>query len=220
MIITDSYIILHFPKMGGTWMRTLHTQYAPKEIHCIDTGIHLSSAFIPYDKKNLPVAVVVRNPLDWYVSGYFFVESGRTTNRGYFSKPKEERNDYVIDWWERELAYGLSVEGFQKHLPKVLEKNSMGRNFFNYIADAKNINFIRFENLRDDLISFLKANSALAHTALEPHIKTFEALNKSEHLPFMDYYTPELLDMVFKYERDYINRFSYTFSRTKQNDGN
>jgi hypothetical protein len=72
MIVTDHFVFIHMHKAGGNFVIKLLKEYFPgtKSI-----GYHYPASMIPEKYKHLPVVGFIRNPWDWYVSWYCFLQS-------------------------------------------------------------------------------------------------------------------------------------------------
>jgi hypothetical protein len=91
MIITDRLVFAHFPKNGGTFVRTvlrdLHNHYAPNRLwkraynrllggrsgrDFRELNQHRTCQYIPQEDRDKPILSSIRHPFDRYISQFFY----------------------------------------------------------------------------------------------------------------------------------------------------
>ncbi len=72
MIVTNQFVFVHLHKSGGTFVGKIILELFPE---ARQIGYHYPITMIPPEHQNLPVLGVVRNPWDFYVSYYAFIQS-------------------------------------------------------------------------------------------------------------------------------------------------
>lgn len=133
MIFANDFVVLHLPKTGGTFVRTMMERLAAEAPDLgIDPGLSLRHAGvkrIPPEHRGKPIVTAVRHPLDHHVSRYHFagwknrmMEDGRMAKikARYphfpdvsFSEFLELRGDYdlVLSHKRCESAFGRVLIG-------------------------------------------------------------------------------------------------------------
>jgi len=71
VLVFPNCIFVHIPKTGGHYCRAIFEEHAGKVLH--RGGWHASLKKLPDEYSNLPVACIIRNPWDWYVSWYHYM---------------------------------------------------------------------------------------------------------------------------------------------------
>jgi hypothetical protein len=185
----------------------------------LQAGLELAG--VP-ERIDLPVLACVRNPWDWYVSLYFFMETRYRAGHGAFGVPRAEWAPGAIAW-ARAYARGLSAQGFREALPIMLEELHDKADYdvippqalFLRGEDGRlGVRPIQFDGLRANIIAAIEevTGSALPRglrQQLERHPKT----NTSKHDHYSRYYTPELVALVARYESWLIETLGYTFEQ-------
>lgn len=218
MIITPDFNILLFPKCGTHFIASAFEK-TKVEIHlhtCTEVSIdvnHLPASKLPYGANQKPTGVVVRNVWDWYVSRYFYFEDCRIKGTAGFKFPTNK--NFIARQWTENCGFGRTPSGFRKHLPYALEHFNLCDSYFQFIADAPKIYFMRHELLGEDLSKFIKAFSG---SNFHAYIKTLAAIseqgrvNATEARPqTSDCYTRNLIEQVYQSELKYIARFGQEY---------
>ena len=85
MILTKSFNYIHIMKTGGTWMLRALEQ-VPHNFVVQKTGHDPYSSIGP-TRAAMPTYAVIRNPWDWYVSMYKYLQDVMKGTRQDFAKP-------------------------------------------------------------------------------------------------------------------------------------
>jgi len=236
-MINDKFIFIHIPKTGGQFIRNLFflkknnwkfllepTHISLKEskkrlqnhLKCKDDDIRLQ----------IPSFAFVRNPWDYCVSRYFF--------RQKLIKNNTEKQHIIIERLEN------NEKGFMDHMYMLAELSEKMENYtdsFNKfvltekgeVARGRSFNFLsisgwyeslvdeqishigRFENFSQDLIKILLKICPENFTQNELKNKTKKTINVSKHVYYKSYYNQELIDLVAKWDEQYIKKFKYDF---------
>ena len=65
MIVTDRFVYLHMHRTAGTFLRRFFSLFFPQSR---EIGYHYPMRELPEQAAHLPVLIVVREPVDWYLS--------------------------------------------------------------------------------------------------------------------------------------------------------
>ena len=93
-----------------------------------------------------------------------------------------------------------------------------------------NINFIKLENIKSDLFNFFstKTDISLSYNELddlmEKKVNCFEKKKKikfindelfkeTKNKHYSEYYDDDLVLLIYKYDKEYIDRFNYNFDK-------
>lgn len=172
MIVTDDFIFLHFPKNGGTFVRSnIENAYKkqPSKIYYFMQTIQ-ERGHIPYSKipncfNNRQIIAIKRNPYDRYVSQFRYGEWWRWPKqadkqwlKNFKNIPKDVRFN---QWIKRESSHqtiqflkffsnrpNIAVSMYRKN-PDDFIKNKTYKDFI------PNIKWLRNENLNRDLADYL-----------------------------------------------------------------
>lgn len=201
MLLTRHFVFVHLLKSGGTFVKRILLDYAPADWACVNIEGHPSVADIPETHRHLPRIGFVRNPWDWYVSAYHYF---KTVDRAAeFDALSDDGSASFGDTLTRAMAaepYRSAGVGpmslFVRHT---------------YGDDPEAIRLMRFEHLRDDLLSALAALPVPIPEALSRVIREHPPLNRSEHDDYRAYYDDNLRQAVAERDGDLIRRFGYTF---------
>ena len=218
MIQTNEFNILLFPKCCTHYIIGVCNKVREECGYDIDIIVnHIPSSHISSDKKNNPTAVVVRDVWDWYVSRYFFYENARINQNGAFHITDSRCNSIYNLMWEKYCGFGQTIEGFRNHLPFALEYFPLGVNYFEFIRDAKNIHFLKFEIIADELTSFFLNNSPTEYSpSFIRNVKNQPITNKTEiRFTTEECYTPKESEMVYRAEMKYIARFGQSYNQNR-----
>lgn len=225
MIVTQHFNILLFPKCGTHFIASVFEK-TKEHIHTktgfpvtIDVN-HLPASKLPYGANQKPTGIVVRNAWDWYVSRYFYFEHARLTGTaGFFNVNQKTNRNFIVNQWTKNCGFGKTIAGFRKHLPYALEHFPLGDSYFQFIADAPKIYFIRHEALAAELHGFIGTFSMAefyAYTSTLQVISEQQPVNKTPDRPkTVDCYTNKLIENVFAAESKYIVRFGQEFNYKK-----
>ena len=226
---TKDFIWLHVPKTGGTWLHQVLTKYAPESWEvCGGPPAHVRLYEVPTalehwnrrpDRIGLPIIASVRNPWDWYVSLYFFLEQHRVNRTGGYSLPKNQWQPGLAQWEER-YGKGNNVRGFRAAMPRILEdmhvKAVMGianpQTYF--VRDpygSVGVRAVRFEGLRKNMLEALEAVGAEVSPTLRDQLTNSPKANTSGHAKYTACYDDATRKLVARHEAWMIDRFGYRF---------
>jgi hypothetical protein len=182
---------------------------------------------LPASHASLPVLGVVRNPWEYYVSWFSFQSERRTWVWQVFSE------DGALDFaatTQRMLRAGedddlldrlieLAPVEFpqrQMNLTKACIERIRGRDhgwytfLFRRMYAGLPVHFLRKENLREELLDFLRKHGCDS-PALEAHVRHAPPANTTKHAPYREYYSTALARQVAEREREIVDRFGYAF---------
>ncbi len=198
--LTDNEIIyIHIPKVAGHGLMSSLGLETPGHIHLVAYELENPTRFYEFFKIGF-----VRNPWDRLVSAYFFLFNKQLSSLYNQYMLREIGHLGRFDHFVREYAKN---ETFRKRMDKeVYFKpqyawmiNTLGQLEMNYIG--------RYENLSEGF--------AVLKKKLNKPDAQLQVKNRSEHLPFWEYYTEELVELVrFIYKID-IGMFRYEFPYEK-----
>jgi len=228
---TNRFIWLHTPKTGGTWLHDVFSRLAPPSWE-VNGGpaAHVLLHEVPValehwnrcpGRLGLPIMAAVRNPWDWYVSAYFFMEQHRINRTGGFAVA---RNAWEpgIEAWEQHYSRGNSVDGFRRALPLVLEALHGPRHgpqimwpqhYFLRAPDGSvGVHLpVMFEQLRQGILERLEALGAEVTPELRTALLQSPKANASGHADYAHCYDAETRRLVERYDGWLIDRFEYRF---------
>lgn len=220
---------LHVPKTGGTWLHQVLMRHAPSSwdvsagppahVRLYEVPIALEHWNQRPERIGLPIIASVRNPWDWYVSLYFFLEQHRVNRTGGYSLPRNQWQPGLAQWEER-YGKGNNVRGFRLALPRILDdmhvKAVMGianpQSYFLRNPDGTvGVHAVRFESLRNHMLETLHSLAVEVSDDLRGNLLKSPKLNTSGHAKYVDCYDDMTRDLVAKHEAWLIDRFSYRF---------
>jgi hypothetical protein len=220
---TKHFVWIHTPKTGGTWLYPILTGMAPPSwLLRRYPPVHVQADRVePQLKKiglgaraKLPWIAGIRNPWDWYVSVYFFMEQHYVNRTGGFAGPW---NSAQKAWAER-YSKGNNVEGFRRALPELLEViHGQDKGFIRPQHEFVSLNGelavrpIRFERLREEVIEALEETGAEVTQQMRNQIMRRPPMNMSGHAAYTDLYTRRLMVLVRQYEEWMVETFKYRF---------
>jgi len=230
MIATDSFVFVHLPRSGGTFITGLIKRFF-HSAH--DIGHHLPGEFIPKEYASLPVLGTVRNPWAFYVSLYHYLwpkdadtalaswmtEGGKHGFEGSARNllnlgVNEKRLDALIELLPETIDYSKRhIPGVAKHAMEQARGSGVGYytlRFDQMFGDAEKVTFCRLENIQYDLLAFFHRVNALTNE-LRDYILGAAKVNAADHRHYSSYYTPDLAALVAVRDRGLIERFGYTF---------
>jgi hypothetical protein len=225
---TKYFTWLHVPKTGGTWLFRLFRKLsppgweatAPEPAHVLVADLH---HVLPAGRLGLPVIAATRNPWDWYVSLYFFMEQHYRNGTGGFSVPRAEWPAGCRQWAER-FSKGNTIEGFRESLPLLIEAMSFDSNYAvarpqeHFIRDGRGplrIRVTRFENLREETLRAIEGTGAPVSPDLRKALLESPPTNVSGHCHYSHCYTSELRDLVDRTNRWLIRQVGYRFEQER-----
>ncbi len=216
MLITPWFSFLHMAKTGGSFVKEVLTaQYGDQVI----VGYH-----DPWDRLpdgNLPVLILVRNPWDRYVSWFHYLQDFYARQA-----PEVRATDPVYRTGLGAGTYDFSTAvrlacngGIEVPIPAFQDEIARHRDFytaaFRYMVGAglndPRLTVGRMEQLRDDLIGWVRRADVPQSDALVAAIQRTPPNNQSEHGDYHNYYDADLRDVVGRASQWMIDRFGYTF---------
>lgn len=206
MFLTKHFVFLHFPKTGGSFVRTLLSEHAPADWELQVLSLHPTIRDIPASHENLPVFGYVRNPFDWYVSWYSFLKS--EGDNAFFNEVSDSGRKGFKDTL-------LSI--FALDIPGRLgtECRFRGSTFGCYLNhhfgnDLSLLRLGRFENLREDLLAILAEWVEIPERLVEA-VRARPPINISQRNHYRDYYDDELRAIVARRDKEVLGSFGYRF---------
>jgi hypothetical protein len=209
MFITRNFTFLHIMKTGGTWILRA-VQDVPGLFLEVRSHAHFST--LPaHEAKSLPVFAITRNPWDWYVSMYFYLNDVVTNKRQDFRAPYHQLDpgrQAITDLYKRPFEeVMLSETTHRRELYQQLRDFTLREDGLH-----EQIEWLRFED--GTMQNFFKM-CALSGTKIPPNkevkIRKKNPINVSQHKHYSHYYTNETVDAVAKLEASTIERFGYDF---------
>lgn len=214
MFKTRDITYVHTSKTGGQFVRhilnSIYPSYTPLKYHLTLEEHNPSNHIIS----------TIRNPFDWYVSVFLFyhkiehpVVSGLAydfegTVRALLTiRPERLRNLIKYPWKNNCPQPNLSAKDFENYPPNT---GYCSFTFNRMTGLRKDVEFMRFETLTEDLIKVLKQYSHIT-PAQEGLIRSTPCINTTKHKHYRSYYSTELVDLVYEKEKDIFDRFHYEF---------
>lgn len=227
---TRHFVWLHTPKTGGTWLYRILTKLAPPgwmvsygpPAHVRLSEVEDALRKVGHGERvELPYLAHVRNPWDWYVSLYFFMEQHYVNRTGGFSVPMAEWSPGCTSW-HTTYSRGNSIAGFREALPVMLSRmHVMGdasvappqEAFLRGQDGSLGVRPVRFERLREELLTTIESTGAAIPRAMRSTILQRARENTSGHAPYVRCYTPGLRDLVRLHDAWLIDTIGYEFDR-------
>jgi hypothetical protein len=171
-----------------------------------ELGDHSPVREVPAEFRHLPMLGYVRNPWDWYVSWYHFVQQERERLAG---SPPESPWVAIFDEGRASFAQAitaacLGTPAGDRPAPAWMDRmqrtgidlySSWCHQAFRAGFDGT-VEIGRFESLRTDFIAFLRRHEVPVDDSFIGHVMTRPPDNPTPHAPYRSYYTPELRDIV------------------------
>jgi hypothetical protein len=218
MFVSDSFVFLHVPKTGGTFVQRVIARDLPMERV---NGRHSSYRDLSEEQRALPVLCVVRNPWDWYVSWYHH-------NLAVAGEKSDNWSKRVI--WEDLFASGQADfksataracrGGFRHPLAAMMAAEGLDlysayfKSILGEALDHPRLTVLRFERLRDELLRFLVEHVEVSGE-LRRNVLHRKPRRTSEHGPYPGYYDDELRELV-REKTTWLRRlFPYEFEPAK-----
>ena len=235
MLVTKHFVLLHFPRTGGVFMRRACRDHLPPDWLLYERPKHGGLARVPAEYAELPMLCFIRNPWDWYVSffeftrefwlakgddaptskGHYwsvFFDQGRNdfrpTVRAMCTPPAAVGRRWAIAMREWDVDYLTATFSLTTgRLPGETPPDSPLRPPFSNGKLATG----RYENLRDDVLGFLDRNEIPAPRDFVEHIRTGAPRHQSRRRPYHEYYDDELRDLVGARAHSIVDEFGYEF---------
>ena len=226
MLVTQKFVFIHLHKSGGTFINdTL--------IHCVPhtiVGYHLPYQYVPDEFTHLPVLGTVRNPWDFYVSLYHFQGLSKKPNMvfGAFSEegtlsiedtifnmanPTDAHFDYLHSRAPDEfINAGVNLTKDCVERLRALEGGWFTRMYTRLYEGAEpNLKIIKMENLRKELLEYLRSHDYQITGKIEEHILKSDKKNVSKRDGYASYYSDDLRAAIATSDGGLIDQYGYTF---------
>jgi len=226
---TRFFTWLHVPKTGGTWLHRILVAYAPPSWDAAKgEPAHVQLWELPAaleqwvqrpERLRLPVLASCRNPWDWYVSLYFFMEGHYRARTGGFL-PAPAQWEAGPRAWASDYSRGPGVEGFRAALPRIVADMHLESRFgltrpqSDYLRLGNGelgVTPVRYEGLRDNMVAAMEGLGVEVPSGMRAALRKLRPQNVSAHPPYRDCYTPELRGLVETHERWLIETMKYSF---------
>ena len=224
MILTPRFAFVHLHKSGGTFVGRALLEHVPG---ARKIGHHVPASQLPGSHAALPILGVIRNPWDYYVSWFAFQSERRdyvwrtfsedgaldfeaTTRRMLRAGEEDALLDRLVEQAPAEYTHR------QSNLTKACIEGMRGRHhgwytfLFEHMYGGLPVRFIRRENLREELLCFLRAMGEVS-PELEDFVRHAPPVKTSHRGPHRSYYTDSLARLVGERERGLIERFGYAY---------
>jgi hypothetical protein len=207
MLVTRYFVFVHVPKTGGVWVKSV----IPEEWWVEALNAHELYENLPIKYANLPVLAFVRNPWDWYVSLY---EYGRER------EVEEDEDTTVHDLFFKDGTFDslLRTALFSQEIPYYVGRlmRECGLDYYSALFKAmtdprQGLWVGRFENLREDFLSFADAHDVYVSPELRRKVLESPRVNTSERKEYRHYYDDELRRLVETRAEGLIADFGYEF---------
>ena len=192
----QNLLFLHVPKVAGSSMRHHPLIQQSQTIHPLGP----EGAWAEIAEKgwaNFFKFSFVRNPWDRFVSLYFYFSNMTPDHFAYqYDEPTVKSMKPFKTFDEFCLNFSSLNDGKFHFRPQHLWTHHKNKCFLDFLG--------KYENLENDLVR-LEKRLKFPHCAL-PH------KNKSQHLPYVEYYSPKLIKVVEKIYAEDIELFNYSFN--------
>jgi hypothetical protein len=214
MIVTKNFTFIHTSRTGGSFATHIIKNFFPD---FIELEYHLPIS--KYQGKG-PFVGTIRNPFDWYVSAFHFYRAiGHPLMHGVQGFDEglrlmlgikgTEKQRYLINYdWSKFPLPNLTSQDFFEYPP------AMG--YYSWLVDrmtgtdTHKVRFMRFESLREDLICVFNSYGTLSEHQ-ESLIRETPNINGTPRGAYREYYTKELIGLVYEADKYILNKFGYEF---------
>jgi hypothetical protein len=220
-MINNKFIHIHLPRHAGQHIRGLiHEKKA-----CYDFLVEKSHLTLKESLKELskhqsgtvPSFCFIRNPWDWYVSRYFFrkketISTGPATDVEKFSNDIEgfRKHLYILD---KHIEQGVPLKPLKgKGLARIWRRETLNK-FYQEMTYPGVTYICRFENLSKELPDILENLYPQVFKKQEISMRIKRKVNESSHLHYVKYYNDELREMIYQWDKDFIEKFGYEFGK-------
>ncbi|MGQ0619716.1 MAG: hypothetical protein ACT4QA_07315 [Panacagrimonas sp.] len=230
MIATPTFVFLHLPKTGGTFLNEALIRFVPGSRQL---GYHLPRSMIPSSLAQLPVLGFVRSPWSYYVSWYSFQyalarrnalfnvmsENGRLDFQGTVSNLLDlGAGSPLLDQLLPHMPAGYGNRGLNLPAFALASIRNSWKGFYGFLFDHLYapsmpgvLRLARQERLRGDFLDALQRLETPISPELRAYVESDSARNTSPHGFYTSYYDDELRDKVAIRDRDVINAMGYRF---------
>ena len=232
MFITDKFAMVHIPKTAGRWV-----------INTLGKFFEYRETFHTKEEIDVPTFTVVRNPWDWHVSHYEFslkihsydqsvYKHFETFNLINFKYPNNIEFDEYLNFYNL-LDQQTKNDFWNTHNRRRTDDSihkTLGYLVLNWLNNNKSFyetqidyytngcDYIaRFENLREDVKTFLSMHNLLTDEishALDTTPPVW-VTNENDETDYREYYNEETKLIVQNGNKNMIEKFGYTFEGVK-----
>lgn len=198
MICGKTFNFIHIMKTGGTWMQRA-VEHVPARIEW--KRAHVPYSELPESDASKPTYAIIRNPWDWHVSMYHFMNEK--------TRRKSDLNAEQRALYSKSLAEVLMSPPsparyeLHSHLRHMTERQ-----------DGKHLQ-IRWSKFEAGVLPVLVKMLEETGPKLRPEkirdVTNMNKINTSKHRPYREYYTHNLQQVVGNLEREVVSRFGYQF---------
>ena len=216
MFLCNRFVFVHLPKTGGTFVRTLLSEFIPKDWDVAINPGHGTTKEIPETYKNLPVIGFIRNPWDYYVSWYNYFLTRHKQDPGiepgsdlFLVASDSGRNDFkttILNTLKNDVLRSLDIGGLS-----YLYLGMYGINLEQVYKPPHNTLIGKIEHIRSDLVRMLGDVGVEISAEFQNQIQSRPATNKFEHPYYREYYDDELRELIQYKDRIIISKYGYAF---------
>jgi hypothetical protein len=220
LLITKHFVFAHVQKTGGRFIKEVCNSYLPADwIVAEELLPHHPLRRLPKSATGLPVFGLVRNPWDWYVSWYHF------TSQSFDTLTPRERASWAPVFGDNDATFreavtaactGVPVDGQEERWLWRLRERSRDlytawhRRIFDRAPRECEIVIGRFENLREDFISFLRRFDVPVDDEFIDRVRRAPPGAGSRRDRYSVYYDDELRELVAS-RNALVDEFGYVF---------
>ncbi len=217
MIVTDKFVYIHLHRTGGRFIRKLLFDWFPS---AREIGYHFPLSMLPGRYQHLPVFAFIRDPLDWYVSWYHF--NANTPRNPIYAIASNSGHLGFSDTIRHLLYLGSDQSPYHnlrmlmiKNLPETIIGNhgagitqsalkcfsSANYGYYSWLVkhmfdhhwhEKPQVKFGRFEFLKEDLVSLLRAYGCQVTPNMLKVLNQRNPINCSNHTEYLHYYNEAL----------------------------
>lgn len=226
MLVTKSFVFVHIPRTGGSFIQTVIGEHLP----VLDRSdyTHAPYAELPERWRGLPAFCVIRNPWDWYVSWFHHsIKTPEKRSRRLRSPVAPGREAIRAEKravWDDLLKGGRAdfdevvvrccTGDFDHPLAPMIREE--GIDFYSALVrtiagpglEDPDFTVLRFEALRPELLRFLRAHTD-PPKRLRAAIRHDAPVMAVGHDPYPVYYDDRLRSLVGERARLLCERFGY-----------
>jgi hypothetical protein len=222
LLITNHFLFLHLPKTGGSFVTELCFRNLPRDWRLPnDLHPHASYAEVKGRFGHLPMLCFVRNPWDWYVSWYeYLIENPPEGPHTLENRPMWvmafERGEGDFETVVRRAltgdSFGNRLTSDLMHERRIDHYSALYRIKVGEGVDEGAVEVGRYENLREDLLSFLDRHDVPIGDDFRELVRSQPPVRASSRRgDYRDYYDDELRDLVGLKAREIVERYGYEF---------
>jgi hypothetical protein len=234
LLITKYFIFVHYKKTGGTFLRRLFRDHLPADWVVDRQPMHAGWNKIPEQYAHLPAIAFIRNPWDWYVSWYHW--ENQYLGSGDRPTPEREGHPWATLFGRGEYdfkeavtractrreggrAWEIAMRAWDVDMLTASHATMTGH----YPAplppelahmrppDRRPVEVARFENLRDELLSFMDRHDVPLPDGFVDAVQSYPPQHASRRSAYVDYYDDELRELVAHNARYVIAAHGYEY---------